>query len=399
MLTFLSPKKSGIFVILAGIYLVLLFVLFKFTQSMAVPLVGIILVSYISWTRGALAGLILTAINHFVNSMVFRFMLPDFSKTFPPEMFISILVYIAISFLLGYFGKLAKNLRKEIEKRIEVESSLRALQNELEQRVETRTRELEHTNQLLYQARKMEAIGQLVGTIAHDFNNFLSIILGYSTLLVKYAEKDSTQYEFAKNIKTTAETAAEMTSQLLTFARKRKFTLQSIDLNGVIKDILPLLSNVIKRGITIECVTEPDLPVFLGGVDLIKSAILNLSINARDAMKTGGTLTIITKTMQITNEFCKNFKINCSPGKYAALSIKDTGTGMTDEVLNHLFEPFFTTKEEGNGTGMGLAAVYGIMQSHKGAVYVETEVGKGTTFTMLFPAESKTPEPVTAICI
>lgn len=131
MLTFLSPKKSGIFVILAGIYLVLLFVLFKFTQSMAVPLVGIILVSYISWTRGALAGLILTAINHFVNSMVFRFMLPDFSKTFPPEMFISILVYIAISFLLGYFGKLAKNLRKEIEKRIEVESSLRALQNEL----------------------------------------------------------------------------------------------------------------------------------------------------------------------------------------------------------------------------------------------------------------------------
>ena len=380
----LSNRTIGLIFLLSAIYLIILCVYLNFAHLISASLIGIIFVCYISWKKGTTAGIFLTLLNHIGNSVAFHFVAPEFLASYSSAL-ISLVVNIGISFLLGYFGELAINLRKEIERRKEVESSLRELQNELERRVEERTDELRKANELLFQARKMEAIGQLSGTIAHDFNNFLNIILGYSTILVETLDSEIPSYRYAQNIEKAARTAAEMTSQLLTFARKKEFTTQPVDLNLLVKEMIPLLSSLIKDGITVKHIAEPQLPVFKGGVDLIKSAILNLCLNARDAMKGGGSLTLTTRTMAVTTGFCHIHRINCAEGLYSSVAISDTGTGIDEKVMSRLFEPFFTTKDEGKGTGMGLAAVYGIMQSHQGAVYAESTVGKGTTFFMLFP--------------
>lgn len=309
----LPHRTIGLIFLLSAIYLILLCVILNFVHLMSVPLIGIIFVCYISWKKGPTAGILLTLLNHLGNSAAFHFIAPEFLSSFSSAL-ISFIVNIGISFLLGYFGELATNLREEIKRRKEVEHTLIELQNELEKRVEERTNELKKANELLFHARKMEAIGQLSGTIAHDFNNFLNIILGYSTILIEALDSETPLYKYAQNIENAARTAAEVTSQLLTFARKKEFTTQTVDLNRLIKELMPLLSSMISDGITVKHIAEPQLPVFQGGIDLIKSAILNLCLNARDAMKDGGSLTLTTRTIQVTPEFCHIHRINCEEG-------------------------------------------------------------------------------------
>jgi signal transduction histidine kinase len=380
--------KFGILFLYSLVFFIILSAILHFVKSPAIPLIGIVFVSYFAWRDGVATGLVLTVLNHLWVDVAFNIFAPEYTRAFPPEAIISLVVHIGVSFLLGNFGKLAKNLRKEVEVRKKAENSLKQLQNELEERVEARTRELEKVNEQLLQARKMEAIGNLAGSVAHDFNNHLNIILGYSALLTKRLPENSQDHEFARNIEKTAETAAELTSQLLTFARKKKYKMQTVNLNDLIRELLPLLASALKRGIDINYIEDPQIPLFQGGADLIKNALLNLCLNARDAMKNEGTLTLTTRTVQITAEYCRARGINCTDGVYASVEVTDTGSGIEPEVLNHLFEPFFTTKEEGKGTGMGLAAVYGTMQSHHGAVFAQTAVGEGTTFTLLFPAQT-----------
>ncbi len=367
------------------IYTTLLFALFSLLHSSAIALISIVFVSYISWKQGTIAGLTLSAFNFIGNGFTFRILAPELVQSFTVEAATSIGVHIGVSFLLGYFGKLAGELRKEVEARRQTEALLKKYQNELEERVEVRTRELEKTNEKLHQAEKMEAIGQLAGGIAHDFNNYLNIILGYSTLLVDKLDAHSPENDFAQKIEKTAQTASELTSQLLTFARKKKYELQSINLNDLVNELIPLLSRGVKKNITIQHITESEIPLIRGGTAQIQNALLNLALNARDAMENGGTLIFATKTIQVTPEYCRDNGISCKPGSYIGVSVSDTGSGIEPDALNHLFEPFYTTKAEGKGTGMGLAAVYGIAQSHRGAVFAETALGKGTTFTMLFP--------------
>ena len=167
----LPHRTIGLIFLLSAIYLILLCVILNFVHLMSVPLIGIIFVCYISWKKGPTAGILLTLLNHLGNSAAFHFIAPEFLSSFSSAL-ISFIVNIGISFLLGYFGELATNLREEIKRRKEVEHTLIELQNELEKRVEERTNELKKANELLFHARKMEAIGQLSGTIAHDFNNF-----------------------------------------------------------------------------------------------------------------------------------------------------------------------------------------------------------------------------------
>lgn len=380
-------KRITALFLISCVYFAVFYIALFFVHSSVIPVIGIVLVSIVSWRRGTIAGIILTVFCFFWNGLGFRILAPEFANTFFPDGVISFGVHIGVSFLLGYFGGMAKNLHKEVEIRKQTEISLKQLQNELKQRVERRTRELEKANDRLRQAEKMEAIGQLAGSMAHDFNNYLNIILGYSAMLTTTLGAKAQEHEYAQTIEKTAQTAAELTSQLLTFARKKKYKMQPVNLNDLIKELIPLLSSALKRDFTIIRVAEPEIPLIPGGADQIKNALLNLCLNARDAMKNGGTLTITTKTVRVTPDYCRDNGITCQTGTYAGVAVTDTGSGIEPDVLNHLFEPFFTTKEEGKGTGMGLAAVYGIAQSHKGAVFAETQVGKGTTFTMLFPVE------------
>jgi signal transduction histidine kinase len=373
--------------LISCLYLVIFIGLYAFLKSPAVVLISIVFVSYISWKRGTAAGLTLSMFNFFWNTAAFN--LISWGEKFPIEGYISIAIHAGVSFLLGYFGKLEKNLRREVEIRKQTEAQLKEYQNELELRVEARTRELEKANEKLHQAERMETIGQLAGGIAHDFNNYLNIILGYSSLLIANLDTLPSEKESAEKIEEAATSASELASQLLTFARKKKFELQPVDITDEVDRMIPLLTRGVKKTVTIKHVAEPDIPIIQGGPSQIQNALINLGLNANDAMMDGGTIMFSTKNIEVTPDYCHNYGIACSPGKYVGIAVSDNGTGIEPMAINHLFEPFFTTKPEGKGTGMGLAAVYGIAKSHQGAVFVETELGKGTTFTMLFPVFMK----------
>jgi signal transduction histidine kinase len=372
--------------LLSCIYFGMFFGLFSLFHSSAITLISVIFVSYVSWKQGTIAGLTLFAFNFCWNGVTFGILSPELLLPLTPEAFISAGVQIGLVLLLGYFGQLARKLRKEVEVRIQAETLLKKNQNELEERVETRTRELEKANEKLHQAEKMEAIGQMAGGIAHDFSNYLSIILGYSALLVETLDEGTKEKEHALMIEQTVQRASELTSQLLTVARKKKFESQLINLNDAVNELIPLFSRSVNKNITIKHISEPEIPLIRGGPTQIQNALLNLALNACDAMEHGGTLTFTTETILVTPAYCRDKGITCQTGTYVGVAVADTGCGIEPEVFNHIFEPFFTTKEEGKGAGMGLAAVYGIAQSHGGAVFASTQVGKGTTFTLLFPA-------------
>ncbi|MBI5027097.1 MAG: response regulator [Nitrospirae bacterium] len=239
----------------------------------------------------------------------------------------------------------------------------------------------------LFQAQKMEAIGSLAGGIAHDFNNMLQGILGYASLLKMKLSEDDPIYRPLDVIEHSAERAAELTKQLLGFARKGKYIVEPLNLNDVVDDVLKLITRTFDRTIEIKTTIDSGLWAIEGDRSQIENVILNLCLNARDAMPAGGILHIKTSNIEIMEE-TKPFAW-MKEGKYAVIKVNDTGRGMDEEVKKQIFEPFFTTKEKGKGTGMGLAMVYGVVKSHDGFITVDSELGKGSTFTIYLPAVEK----------
>lgn len=261
-------------------------------------------------------------------------------------------------------------------------------------------KEKERIREHLMQAQKMEAIGTLAGGIAHDFNNMLQGILGYASLLkLKISETDPV-YKPLDVIERTAERAAELTRQLLGYARKGKFLVEPLNLNNLVGEVLKIITRTFDRAIEIRTRLSDDIWTIEGDRSQIENVILNLCVNARDAMPKGGILTIETYNKKVLEgEFPYSW---ARPGRYAVIKVTDTGTGMDEEVKKHIFEPFFTTKGIGKGTGMGLAMVYGVVKNHNGFLTVESEIGKGATFTIYLPAseiktEDKTEEIKTAV--
>ena len=236
----------------------------------------------------------------------------------------------------------------------------------------------------LRQAQKMEAVGQLAGGIAHDFNNILTAIIGYSHLLLMKMEEGSQEHLFAEQIISSSERAAHLTRSLLAFSRKQILDLKPAGLNGIIGRAGYLLQRVIGEDIEFKTMlAEEDLSVLADSIH-IEQVLMNLAANARDAMPNGGLLRIETKKATLGEDF---IRINSfgRPGKYACLSVADTGIGMDENIRCRVFEPFFTTKEVGKGTGLGLSMVYGIIKQHNGYITVCSEPGKGTTFDIYLP--------------
>lgn len=256
--------------------------------------------------------------------------------------------------------------------------------------------EKERMREQLFQAQKMEAIGTLAGGIAHDFNNMLQGILGYASLLkLKIPETDPI-YKPLEVIERTAERAAELTQQLLGFARKGKYFVEILNINDLVSEVIKIISRTFDRAIEIKTDLSDNIWRFEGDKGQMESVILNLCVNARDAMPGGGILTISTYNREI-----KEGDLPYSwarPGSYVVISVKDTGVGMDEETMKHIFEPFFTTKEIGKGTGMGLAMVYGVVKNHGGFITVESELGKGSTFTIYLPrTEAETKKDISEI--
>ena len=252
----------------------------------------------------------------------------------------------------------------------------------------TKQRQLE---QQVAQAQRMESLGALAGGIAHDFNNILGIILGHASQLER-AQKDAALFGNATAAITKAvQRGANLVRQILTFARKTEVAVQPTDVNSVITELSKMLRETFPRTITISLQLDKSIPLVTLDQSQFYQALLNLCINARDAMldpekpgQAAGTLTIVTESID-DRETQRRFH-NASASHYVRITVSDTGVGMAETTRHRIFEPFFTTKEAGSGTGLGLAVVYGVVQSHNGFIDVETELGKGTSFQLYFPA-------------
>ncbi|HMD67764.1 MAG TPA: ATP-binding protein [Chitinivibrionales bacterium] len=255
-------------------------------------------------------------------------------------------------------------------------------------------KEKERLESQLRQAQKMEAIGTLAGGVAHDFNNLLSIISGYTALaLEKTAESDPLHADLTQ-VGNAAEKAGGVVRQLLLFGRKHPILLQPVNLNNTVKSLVKMLERVIGENITVQFDAGKELWPLEGDEGTIEQVIMNLAVNARDAMPDGGKLTIRTENAAVDQEYCRQHSAG-RPGRFVCLVLSDSGTGMDELIQEHIFEPFFTTKAAGKGTGLGLSVVLGIVQQHKGWIEVQSEPGKGTTFEVYFPSTSETPREKT----
>jgi len=248
---------------------------------------------------------------------------------------------------------------------------------ELQGQVEERTAELIEAQDQLRQSQKMEALGQLTGGIAHDFNNLLTVVVGGLDLITKQVT-DEQLARYASNALAAAERGARLTAQLLAFSRLQRLEVKPTYVAPLIEEMRPLLRNVLGPGIEKMFDLDPHLTPVLADPTQLEVAVLNLAINARDAMPDGGTLTISSRRLRITDD------PDLIPGTYVELSISDTGSGMDEDVLARAFDPFFTTKEIGKGTGLGLSMVYGMARQSGGNARIESDPGRGTTVKLYF---------------
>jgi two-component system cell cycle sensor histidine kinase/response regulator CckA len=243
--------------------------------------------------------------------------------------------------------------------------------------------ELHALGEQLRQAQKMEAIGQLAGGVAHDFNNLLTVIKTYGEFMLEQIEEGSPLRADAIEIQKAAGRAAALTRQLLTFSRKQVLLPRSLDLNEIVHGMEPMLRRLIGEDIRIELRVAQQLGAVKADSGQLEQVVMNLAVNARDAMPHGGTITIETSEVQLAETMRGGHGV--IPGPYISLVVRDTGSGMDRATLARVFEPFFTTKEQGRGTGLGLSTVYGIVKQSEGYIWCESTEGVGTTFTVLLP--------------
>lgn len=282
------------------------------------------------------------------------------------------------------------------------------VRNKLEEQVKERTTELSHTIESLKheimerekieqqhkalqeqyaQGQKMESIGRLAGGIAHDINNILSTIIMANSLAKIRISPLHPVFDNLKMIDIASDRAVNVIQQLLAFSRKQVLSLKTIDLNAIIRENINMLSHMIGENITIHFKCEDNLQYIKADTTQMSQILINLSVNARDAMKNGGTITIATAN--VAHQEIQHFAENISPDiSYVKFTFTDNGSGMTEDVRKNIFEPFFTTKQRGKGTGLGLATVYGIVKQHNGHITVESQPGEGTTFSIFIPAST-----------
>jgi len=275
-------------------------------------------------------------------------------------------------------------------------AELSLINEELRAEIAERKRAEEEREQIqaqFRQAQKMEAVGTLAGGIAHDFNNLLQAVQGYAQLLqMRQGKEEYGQKELGQIIRA-AQRGADLTQQLLTFSRKAESELRPIDLNHKVENVRQLLERTIPKMIQMEFHLAEDLKIVNADPGQVEQVLMNLAVNAKDAMPEGGRLLVETVNVSLDEHYCAMHP-EVHPGEYVQLTVSDSGHGMSRKTLEHIFEPFYTTKETGKGTGLGLATVYGIVKSHKGHITCYSERGEGTTFKVYFPAITSTDDIV-----
>ncbi len=275
---------------------------------------------------------------------------------------------------------------KELKEKEQFEKSLKLSNVQSQHDIEERKKiekQLKETQGKLLQSQKMDALGRFAGGIAHDFNNLLTVITGLIDVMIEgLTDNQQDLKEDLQEILNAGNKAAALTRQILTFSRKQIIQPKVININDLIKTMIKMLKRLMGENISIIMHLAPDLGNILVDIDQMGQVIMNLLVNASDAMPNGGSVIIETKNIYLSTEMIRG---NNTPGDYIQISITDTGTGMDDHQLSHLFEPFYTTKEQGKGTGLGLSTVYGIVQQCKGEISVYSHLETGTTFNVYFP--------------
>jgi signal transduction histidine kinase len=246
-------------------------------------------------------------------------------------------------------------------------------------------REHKRSEQKLRQLEKFEAIGKLAGGIAHDFNNVIGAIMGWAELGEEEVPAESRAHKFFLQIREQSERAGRLTQQLLAYARRQMLTPRNINLNGTVGEAMALLQRLIGEQIEVKTLLASDLRTTKADPTQLEQVLLNLCLNARDAMPNGGRLLIETGNADLDEEYCRRNGSIC-PGRYVRLSVSDSGVGMDPATMEKIFEPFFTTKEKGKGTGLGLATVFGVVKQHLGHIDVYSEIGMGSVFRVYLPA-------------
>lgn len=278
----------------------------------------------------------------------------------------------------------------EVTEQVQSRQRVAEVAAEAEEKLQRSLRELEQTQQQLFQAQKLETVGRLAGGIAHDFNNLLTAIMGYAQIVLASLPEGPLQQD-VEEIVQAAKRATGLTNRLLAFSRRQVIRPQALELDRQIESMHDLLARLLGDDVELVMRLGTDGGIVQADPNQLEQVVVNLVVNAGDAMPEGGTLTLETSPVVLEDSAPAD---GLGPGRYLALSVSDTGTGMTNEVKEHLFEPFFTTKPTGLGTGLGLATVYGIIKQHGGGVTVQSELGRGSTFTIYLPqVEPEVTEP------
>lgn len=362
------------------------------------------------WLFGVLAGLVFWVIESAIHSYLFSqtAFIDNLVTPETHELWMRLVVIFLFS-ALGVYSHIFYTHRQrttqalyeaheQLERRVkERTAELSVVNKQLEQEITERKKTEEEKGKIqtqLFRAQKMEALGTLAGGVAHDFNNLLTVIKVNIDMAMMKSDSKSPLIAYLKRILDASMRAANLTRQLLLLGRKQPMESTAFNINSTVTDLLKMLKPIIGEDIIIKTDLGPDILTVRADKGNFEQVLMNLAVNARDAMPQGGKLNIKTEIVTVDKAYCK-INSGARPGKFVCLSIEDSGTGMDKETLQHIFEPFFSTKEQGKGTGLGLATVYGIVKQHNGWINVYSEPGHGSMFKIYLPSFSAKPEKET----